>query len=150
MTDLSQAPYSYRADPEVPPFDDARPLFVFDGACVLCSGGASWIMKRDRAEKIAFTPAAGDLGAALYRHYGLKIDDTYLFIAHGQAYGLSEGYFRVAGELGGAWQLLKLFRFVPRRLRDWAYRRIARNRYRWFGKVEACALLTPEQRARLL
>ena len=28
-------PYSYRADPAVPAFDDSRPLFVFDNVCVL-------------------------------------------------------------------------------------------------------------------
>jgi predicted DCC family thiol-disulfide oxidoreductase YuxK len=40
---------------------------------------------------------------------------------------------------------------IPRPLHDWAYVLIARNRYRWFGKTaEACAMLTPEQRARLM
>jgi hypothetical protein len=27
--------YSYRADPQVPKFDDSRPLLIFDGHCVL-------------------------------------------------------------------------------------------------------------------
>lgn len=144
------SPYSYRSDPQVPPFDDGRPLFVFDGVCVLCSGGASWIMRRDRAGRIAFTPAQGPIGQALYRHYGLAIDDTYLFLADGRAYGLSEGYFQVACVLGGAWRLAAVLRIVPRPLRDAAYRLVARNRYRWFGKAESCALLTPEQRSRLL
>ena len=39
---------------------------------------------------------------------------------------------------------------IPERLRDWVYNRVAANRYRWFGKAEACALLTPEQRRRLI
>ena len=34
--------YAYRDDPDVPKFDDSKALFVFDGVCVLCSGGASW------------------------------------------------------------------------------------------------------------
>ena len=143
-------PYSYRADPEVPQFDDSRPLFVFDGVCVLCSGGASWIMRRDRGARIAFTSAQGAIGQALYRHYGVAIDDTYLLIDEGQAFGLSEGYFRVARVLGGPWRLATLLRLVPRPLRDAAYRLVARNRYRWFGKAEHCVLLTPEQRGRLL
>jgi hypothetical protein len=32
--------FSWRADPVVAPFDDAAPLVVFDGDCVLCSGAA--------------------------------------------------------------------------------------------------------------
>jgi predicted DCC family thiol-disulfide oxidoreductase YuxK len=150
MTGLARTPYSYRSDPAVPSFDDSRPLFVFDGVCVLCSGGASWIMRRDRAARIAFTPAQDAIGQALYRHYGLTIDDTYLFVVDGRGYGLSEGYFQMARVLGGAWRLAAMLRLIPRPLRDAAYRLVARNRYRWFGKVEHCVLLTPEQRARLL
>ena len=142
--------YSYRADPQVPSFDDSQPLFVFDGICVLCSGGASWIMRHDSAARIVFTPAQGPLGQALYRHYGLALDDTYLFLADGRAYGLSEGYFQVARVLGGAWRLVAVLRLIPRTLRDAVYRVVARNRYRWFGTAEHCALLTPEQRTRLL
>ena len=150
MTELSAAPYSYRDDPGVPAFDDSRPLFVFDGVCVLCSGGAARIMRADKRQSLAFTPAAGQLGAALYRHYGLDLDDTYLFLVDGRAYGMSEGYFRVAQALGGVWKAAKVFRIFPPRLRDWAYRQVAANRYRWFGKVEACSLLTPEQRAQMI
>jgi len=142
--------YSYRADPQVPPFDDSRPLFVFDGICVLCSGGASRIMRHDRAARIAFAPAQGAIGQALYRHYGLAMDDTYLFVVDGRAYGLSEGYFQVARVLGGTWRLAGALRLIPRVLRDAAYRLVARNRYRWFGTAGQCALLTPEQRSRLL
>jgi predicted DCC family thiol-disulfide oxidoreductase YuxK len=147
---MTWAPYSYRSDPLVPAFDDSRPVFVFDGVCVLCSAGASWIMRHDRAGKIAFTPAQGAIGEALYRHYGLAMDDTYLFLAHGRAYGMSEGYFQVARVLGGVWRVAEALRLVPRALRDAVYRLVARNRYRWFGKAEHCGLLSVDQRARLL
>ncbi|HEY6816791.1 MAG TPA: DCC1-like thiol-disulfide oxidoreductase family protein [Croceibacterium sp.] len=142
--------YSYRSDPAVPPFDDSRPLFIFDGICVLCSGGVGWIMRHDPHARIAFTDAQGPVGQAIYRHYGLDFDDTYLFLAEGQPHTLIEGYFEVARVLGGVWRLAGVFRLIPRPLRDAFYRLVARNRYRWFGTAGHCALLTPEQRARLL
>jgi predicted DCC family thiol-disulfide oxidoreductase YuxK len=43
-----------------------------------------------------------------------------------------------------------VFRILPRGLRDWLYRLVARNRYRWFGKSDTCMLPTPELRARFL
>lgn len=143
-------PYSYRGDPAVPGFDDCRPLFVFDNVCVLCSSGVRFLMKHDRAGKIAFTSAQGPIGQALYRHYGLEMDETYLFLAHGRASTMSAGYFAVARELGGWWRLAAAGRILPRFILDALYRLVARNRYRWFGKVEACVLLTEEQKARLL
>jgi predicted DCC family thiol-disulfide oxidoreductase YuxK len=150
MTAIEHPAYSYRSDPDVPEFDDSRPLFVFDGTCVLCSGGASWLMRRDRQGKVAFTPAEGQIGAGLYRHYRRNPDETYLYVSHGRAYGLSEGYFRMVADLGGAWRLFAILRLFPRFLRDWTYRLVARNRYRWFGKARSCELLTQEQRERLV
>jgi predicted DCC family thiol-disulfide oxidoreductase YuxK len=137
--------------PALPDYHDPRPLFIFDHVCVLCSGGVSFIMKHDRAARIAFTPAQGPLGQSLCSHYGIDWNATYVFIRNGRAFTKSDGYFEVARTLGGWWRLTLVFRIVPRRLRDWAYGMIARNRYRWFGKTaEACQLLTPEQRARLI
>lgn len=147
---MTREPYSYRTDPTVPPFDDSRPLFVFDQVCVLCSGGASFMMRHDHAKRIAFTPAQGEIGQALYRHYGVAMDETYLFLANGRAATMSEGYFFMARELQGWWRLARVLRVVPRILRDAVYRLVARNRYRWFGRTESCALLTVDQRARLL
>ncbi len=150
MPEISTKPYSYQSDPSVPKFDDSKPLFVFDGVCVLCSGGASWIMRFDRKSKINLTPAQAALGSALYRHYGRKLDDSYLFIVNGKAYEASHGYFALCHSLGGFWKLLLIFKIIPERWRDWCYARVAKNRYRWFGKTLHCSLLTPAQRARLI
>lgn len=103
---MTRQPYSYRNDPAVPVFDDSRPLFVFDTVCVLCSGGVSYLMRRDDAGKIAFTSAQGDLGQALYRHYGLDMDETYLFLANGRATTMSAAMslWRVSWAGGGGWR----------------------------------------------
>lgn len=148
---MNPAPYSYRDNPDVPAFDDSRPLFIFDHVCVLCSGGVSFIMKHDTAGKIAFTSAQGPLGDALARHFGIDWDDSYIFVHNGRAHIRSDGYFEVARALGGWWRAALVFRIIPRALRDFVYDMIARNRYRWFGKTaQACQLLTPEQRRRLI
>jgi predicted DCC family thiol-disulfide oxidoreductase YuxK len=123
---------------------------VFDGVCVLCSGGASWLMRHDRSSRIKFTSAQSPLGRALYAHYGVSMDETYLLIDGGRAFTASGGYVRLCGILGGWWRLLRVGAVIPERLRDAVYALIARNRYRWFGRSDYCQPLTPEQRERLL
>lgn len=127
-----------------------RPLFVFDGHCVLCSSGVSFIMRHDPAGRIQFLSAQSELGQAIYAHVGLPMDDSYLLIDDAGTLSKSDGYFRVASALGGWWRLGHVFRVIPRSLRDWAYDWMARNRYRLFGTSEQCALLTSEQRSRLV
>ncbi len=150
MPELTAAPFSYRQDAGVPKFDDSKPLFVFDGVCVLCSGGARWLMKFDRHAKVNLTAAQENLGRALYQHYGRQIDDSYLFICNGRAFESSRGYLELCRVLGWPWKVLLPLTIIPESWRDWFYDRIAKNRYRWFGKVEFCSLLTPTQRARLI
>lgn len=145
-----QTAYAYKFDRAVPDFDDSKPLFVFDNICVLCSGGTAFLMKCDRRQSINFTSAQGELGQALYAHFGLALDDSYLFIVEGRGYTMSDGYFALARSLGGLWKFAFVFRLVPRPLREAVYRMIASNRYSLFGKTEACALLSDEQRARLI
>lgn len=149
MPVLDRPAYSYRGDPAVPEFPNA-PLFVFDGICVLCSGSAGFIMRHDEEGRVSMTAAQGVLGAALYRHYGLALDDTYLFLRDGRAFTKSAGYLELFAMLGGWWRVLRTIGVLPEAWRDWAYDRLAANRYRWFGKAEHCALLTPEQRGRLI
>jgi predicted DCC family thiol-disulfide oxidoreductase YuxK len=141
--------YSYRLDPDVPEFPDDEPLFIFDGHCVLCSSGVSWLMKH-APSRVRFASAQSPLGSALFRHYGIDPDRTYLLITDGIAAGESTGYLRLCRILGGRWRLFLVFGLIPRAVRDWAYGTLARNRFRWFGRVGHCALLTAEQKAQLL
>ncbi|AEG49185.1 thiol-disulfide oxidoreductase DCC [Sphingobium chlorophenolicum L-1] len=150
MPEVSTQAFSYRDDPSIPSFDDDKALFVFDGICVLCSGGASWLMRHDRNGRVNFTPAQERLGQSLYTHYGVEMDESYLLIANGRAYTASRGYIELCRILSGWWRPLCVFAGIPERLRDGAYAVIARNRYRWFGKSGYCELLTDAQRKRLI
>lgn len=143
-------PYSYRQDPSVPSFPDDKPLFIFDGVCVLCSGGAGWLMRQDKHDLFRFTPAQSSIGQSLYKHYGLAMDETYLLIDKGFVYSKSNGYIHMFGILGGCWTLLTLFRVVPRVVRDYIYDVVARNRYRWFGRTNYCALIPESFKKKLL
>jgi hypothetical protein len=109
MPEVTRSRFSYRKDRAVPTFDDSRALFVFDGVCVLCSGGAKWIMRHDRKMMINFTPAQGALGQALYAHYGVEMDESYLLVADGRAYTCFARLHRTVQDIG------RLVAHFPRR-----------------------------------
>ncbi len=137
---IESAPYSYRADSFVPAFDDAAPLIVFDGVCVLCSGFVKFVLRYDRAKRFRFTLAQGPLGQALYRHYRLDPVEfeTNLVIRQGVVYSKLGAFAVVLSEIGGIWKLFCFVRFIPQPFSDWLYDRIAKNRYRMFGRTEYC------------
>src|SRR5215472_6763340 len=65
--------------------------------------------------------------------------DSFAFVATGQAYVKSEAVLRIARELP-RWRSTWVFHFIPRVIRDAIYDFLARNRYRWFGRRDACIL----------
>ena len=151
-TNLSKEPYSYRADPTVPAFDDSCPVTVVDGECVLCSVGARLIARFDKAREFRICRAQTKLGQSLLLHYGLSPDDpeSWLYIVDGRAYTSLDGMIRAGKRVGGAGRLLQPLRLVPRPLQDWLYRRLARNRYWLFGRTDMCSIPDPALRARLM
>ncbi|MGE0612082.1 MAG: thiol-disulfide oxidoreductase DCC family protein [Hyphomicrobiales bacterium] len=134
--------FSYRHDATVPDFPDDRPLIVFDGVCVMCSGFAQFVAARDPQGHFRFATAQSGIGNALFRHYGLDPDDfeTNLLIEDGHAWGRMEAFARIMARLGFPWSLSRVVLALPRGPRDWLYERIARNRYRLFGRRETCVL----------
>ena len=67
-----------------------------------------------------------------------------------QSFPCMTAALRVARRLNGLWPLCYIFVVVPRPIRDALYKLVARNRYKWFGKKDACMMPTPEVRARFL
>jgi predicted DCC family thiol-disulfide oxidoreductase YuxK len=145
-------PYAYRTDPRVPPFPDDRPIIIFDGHCVLCSGFARTVLRRDKRGLFRLLPAQSPLGEALYRHYGLPTGDyeTNILLEDGDAWFKSEGSIRMMRRLGLPWSLAVVFLAVPGPIRDAAYRLVASNRLRWFGRREVCYLGEPGLEDRFL
>lgn len=148
----ARALYSWRHDPAVPAFPDDRPLIVFDGVCVLCLGFARFVIRRDRQKLFRFATAQSSLGQGLYRHFGLNPVEfeTNLVLAEGQLHGKLGAFIAVMRLLGWPWRALGVLAILPRPLADWVYDRIARNRYRLFGRTEDCMLPPPDWRDRFL
>ncbi len=144
--------YSYRNDADVPEFPDDRPIIVFDGHCVLCSGWARFVLRHDRRMRYRLLPAQTPLGRAIYLHYGLDPVDfeTNLLIEDGRLLVKSEGTIRMFEGLGFPWRLATAARVLPLGLRDRLYGFVARNRLAWFGRREVCFLAQAGDEERFL
>jgi predicted DCC family thiol-disulfide oxidoreductase YuxK len=63
----------------------------------------------------------------------------------------SDGVMAILEELPRPWAAVAgALRWIPRWLRDFVYRLIARWRYRIWGRLESCPVPTAEERGRFL
>jgi predicted DCC family thiol-disulfide oxidoreductase YuxK len=137
-----QAEHSIVVDPNSPGgINSPYGLILFDGVCILCSRGCRFVSKRDRRGYFRFVPIQLAEGRPLAEQLGIDPDrpDSFAFVASGRAYVKSEAALRIARELP-RWRWTWLFHFIPRAIRDALYDLVARNRYRWFGRRDACLL----------
>lgn len=70
--------------------------------------------------------------------------DSMVLIRGGKAWTESAAALHLAAALGGFWLLACFFWIVPAFIRNWFYRKIARNRYRIWGKNDQCYLPDPD------
>ncbi|MET4106396.1 thiol-disulfide oxidoreductase DCC family protein [Hymenobacter sp. UYP22] len=133
---------------------DASATILFDGVCNLCNGFVQFVIRHDAAGRFRFAALQSEAGQALLRQYQLPTPsepDSVVLLTGGRAYTHSAAALGILHGLGGGWRLVaRLGQGFPRGLRDAVYRLIARYRYQWFGRQDACWLPTPELRARFL
>jgi len=129
-----------------------EPVILFDGVCNLCNSSVLFIIQRDPKAKFRFASLQSDFGKVQMQRFGLNHSElnSVLLIKGETLYQKSNAALEIARNLTGGWPLLYVFKIVPAFLRDWIYNWIARNRYRWFGKKDACMIPTPELKSRFV
>ncbi|MCS4311474.1 putative DCC family thiol-disulfide oxidoreductase YuxK [Pseudomonas sp. BIGb0381] len=127
-------------------------VVLFDGVCKLCNGWARFLIRHDRQRRVRLAAVQSPEGQALLAWAGLPLDqfDTLAVIRDRHYWVRSDAVLEIIAQLPRAWRPLRLLRGIPRVLRDWAYDRIARNRYRLFGKYDTCLLPDPDHEQRFL
>jgi predicted DCC family thiol-disulfide oxidoreductase YuxK len=132
-------------------------VIVFDGVCVLCNGWVRFLLRHDIRRRYRFAAMQSPRGRALLAAQGLDPDDptSFLLLEYDRvpiprvSTG-STAVRRVIAGLGGCWRIADIAVLLPRFVGEPLYRVLARNRYRWFGRHDACLLPDPAEAWRFL
>jgi predicted DCC family thiol-disulfide oxidoreductase YuxK len=128
----------------------ANPVILFDGVCNFCNSSVNFIIERDKKAYFKFAPLQSEIGKEFVGKFGLGEVDSIILVEDEKAYTHSTAALKFIRHLDGIWKFAYIFIIIPRPVRDFFYKLFAKNRYRLFGKKEACMLPTPEVRQRFL
>ncbi|MGQ0793589.1 MAG: thiol-disulfide oxidoreductase DCC family protein [Deltaproteobacteria bacterium] len=130
----------------------SHPIILFDGVCNLCAASVQFIIKRDRAGAFKFASLQSEAGQRILARFNLPVDDlsSFILVEGDNYYSKSDAAIRVARRLGGFWRLSGASLALPKPGRDAIYSFIARRRYKWFGRAEACLMPGADIKARFL
>jgi predicted DCC family thiol-disulfide oxidoreductase YuxK len=130
-----------------------KKIILFDGVCNLCDASVHYVIKHDKNDLFRFVALQSDLGQAILKHIGINpihIDSIILYEPEVAYYYKSSAALEIAKGLNGIFTLATLFQIVPTGIRDFIYDFVAENRYKWYGKKEACLVPSPELLAKFL
>jgi predicted DCC family thiol-disulfide oxidoreductase YuxK len=132
--------------------DIPRPLVLFDGECAMCNRWVVWALKRDPCGALHFTSNRSEVSQRLLAEFGVSGDESssvLVFDGEGML-ARSDAVIFTMSLLPVPYSWARFLRFIPRIIRDSVYRLVAAVRYRIFGRVVECALLSEDQRRRLI
>ncbi len=132
--------------------DEPKSVILFDGVCNFCNFWVNFIIDRDKNDHFRFASLQSDYGQEVLKKVGMSSSDfdTFILVEGEKHFIKSTAGLRVAKRLGGGLSLLYPLIIVPAFIRDAVYSLIARNRYRLFGREEACRIPTPETRKKFI
>jgi predicted DCC family thiol-disulfide oxidoreductase YuxK len=130
------------------PDDD---VILYDGVCVFCSRWIVFVLKRDVEKRFRVTQIQSPYGTRLAQAFSIDPNDpdTNAVIHGGKAWMRSDGALTVLSNLPG-WRWTRILFAVPKPLRDAVYDVVACNRYRIFGKYDACFVPDAEMKGRVM
>ena len=130
-----------------------KQLILFDGVCNLCNSSIQYVIKHDKKNQFMFAPLESTVGQNIIKAYKIDTEKTDSILLYSNENGLSaksSAALIIAKDLSFPINLISIFFIVPAFIRNWVYDYIAKNRYKWFGKKEACMIPTPELRSKFL
>jgi len=138
--------------------ESAHPVLLYDGVCGLCNRLVQFTLRHDRKNTFRFASLQGPTAARILDRHGQSASDldTFYVVADFDQPGehllsRSDAALFVLRDLGGGRRILGALGCVlPKALRDALYNVVARNRYRVFGKFDACPLPDPKDRHKFL
>lgn len=109
-------------------------------------------MDRDKHDLFRFAALQSEAGISLQKKLGIDHNDlqSIILIEDNRYYKKTTAALRIARDIGFPYYLLYPLIIIPPSIRNIAYNIIARYRYKWFGKKDACRLPTPAERAKFL
>lgn len=126
-------------------------IILFDGECNFCNNSVQFIIKRDKNEHFLFASLQSDFGQKILQTYNLPNNcDSFVLIEKNQAFIESQATLHVCRHLNGLWKLFFIFITIPTPIRNYAYRIVAKNRVKWWGRSSSCMIPTDHIKKRFI
>jgi len=127
-------------------------VILFDGVCNFCNSSVNFIIDNDKSNLFKFASLQSSYGQDALSKFNLPTDSfsTLILVDGNTFYTRSGAALRISKHLRFPHNLYYAFIIVPPFIRNFFYDIVARNRYKWFGKKDACRIPTSEEQNKFI
>lgn len=132
---------------------ELEPLVIFDGECGFCSRAIQFILRHEKGDQLKFCTRQSARARQILANYSVDLDnlESIVLIESGRVWLYSDATLKISGYLRPPWKWIQFGLWVPRLLREPAYKLIAKNRNRISSKKKKhCLLLNSQQSVRFV
>ena len=112
-------------------------IIFYDAYCALCDKSITWILENDNENKFQFCHFKSDFAKSSLKN-NFKTDSVSVLTNEGEIVSKSDATIFILDTLKKYRGFNIILKIIPKKLRDFFYDIIAKNRYKWFGKFDYC------------
>lgn len=130
-----------------------KKIILFDGVCNLCNSSVQFAIKRDEHDIFRYAAIQSETGKKLLAERNIDTDeiDSIILIEPNIAYYTkSTAALEIGKDLRGVRTVSSILLWLPESFRNIVYDFIAANRYKWYGKKDACMIPTEELKSKFI
>lgn len=129
-----------------------KKVILFDGVCNFCNFWVNLIIEHDKKDLFRFSPLQSEFGISMLEKMNLSTSDfdTFVLIEKDKYFIKSTAALKVLKNISGWLKMFYPLILLPEFIRDWGYNFIAKNRYKIFGKSDACRIPSEEEKSKFL
>ena len=130
-----------------------KKIILFDGVCNLCNSSVQFAIKRDENDIFRYAAIQSETGKKLLDERNIdtnEIDSIILIEPNIAYYTKSTAALEIGKDLKGLGTISSILLWLPESFRNIVYDFVAANRYKWYGKKEACMIPTEELKSKFI
>lgn len=125
-------------------------IVFYDGVCVLCNRSVRLLIFLNRRADLRFSSLDSVTAKELLPPSLEQASQSVVYFRNGFIFTQSDAAIRALADAAWYLKIVMVLLICPRFMRDGIYAWVARNRYRIFGKYDACEIPSAKHRDRFM
>lgn len=125
-------------------------IIFFDSECIMCNSSVRLIYKYDTEHRFKYSDLNSHTSKQFNIHNKFKNNDSVILYLNNQFYIHSDAVLMILKQLKYFRFLYFILKIIPKTIRDFVYKLIAKYRKKIFSKSEKCTILAPGLKKQIL